>query len=168
MKINSGYGKRVTLVRLDTELGKQAFARAALSDGASAKNISRIEIEEVTPRPMTLAKIASFGGVSLEWLAKGKIFHMHGKDASVDWAGIRRWGIRSPRQHVHHRTPGFGDTNWTDVISILRQHKFKGAIDIEGWHDPVYHGELEMTGQVHGLRYLQQCRGGEFVANPKV
>jgi hypothetical protein len=30
----------------------------------------------------------------------------------------------------------------------------------------VYRGELEMTGQVHGLNYLKQCRGGTFVANP--
>lgn len=103
-----------------------------------------------------------------EWLSKGRVFHIHGKDASVDWAGIRRYGIRSPRQHVYHRTPGFGDTNWTDVISILRQHKFKGTIDIEGWHDPVYRGDLEMTGQVYALKYLQQCRGGTFVPNPSV
>ena len=45
---------------------------------------------------------------------------------------------------------------------------FKGAIDIEGWHDPVYRGDLEMTGQVHGLNYLKWCRGGEFVTNPEV
>jgi hypothetical protein len=44
---------------------------------------------------------------------------------------------------------------------------YKGSIDIEGWHDPVYRDELEMTGQVHGLRYLQQCRGGSFVPNPR-
>lgn len=61
---------------------------------------------------------------------------------------------------------GFGDTNWTDVITILRQHKWQGAIDIEGWHDPVYRGDLEMTGQVHGLNYLKRCRGGDFVPNP--
>ncbi len=43
---------------------------------------------------------------------------------------------------------------------------FKGAIDVEGWHDPVYRDELEMTGQVRALRYLQECRGGAFVPNP--
>ena len=66
-----------------------------------------------------------------------------------------------------HRTPGFGDTNWTDVITILRMAGFKGSIDIEGWHDPVYRGDLEMTGQVHGLNYLKRCRGGDFVPNPE-
>ena len=53
-----------------------------------------------------------------------------------------------------------------DVITILRLAGFKGSIDIEGWHDPVYQGELEMTGQVHGLNYLKRCRGGDFVPNP--
>ena len=75
-------------------------------------------------------------------------------------------GLRGGQQWVWHRTPGFGDTNWTDVITILRMAGFKGAIDIEGWHDPVYKGDLEMTGQVHALNYLKQCRGGAFVANP--
>jgi sugar phosphate isomerase/epimerase len=62
----------------------------------------------------------------------------------------------------------FGDTNWTDVISILRMNGYKGSIDIEGWHDPVYARDLEMTGQVRGLNYLKQCRGGPYVPNPKV
>ena len=95
-----------------------------------------------------------------------KVFHVHGKDASVDRHLVAEHGIQCGRQFAYHRTPGFGDTNWTDVISILRHGGFKGAIDIEGWHDPVYRGNLEMTGQVHGLRYLQHCRGGSFVPNP--
>ncbi|GAH78919.1 unnamed protein product, partial [marine sediment metagenome] len=41
-----------------------------------------------------------------------------------------------------------------------------GTIDIEGFHDPVYCGELEMTGQVRGLNYLKECRGGKFISNP--
>jgi sugar phosphate isomerase/epimerase len=96
-----------------------------------------------------------------------KIFHVHGKDATVDWNAIRTYGIRGGKPYVWHRTPGFGDTNWTDVISILRMNKFKGSIDIEGWHDPVYRETLEMTGQVHALNYLKNCRGGEYIPNPK-
>ncbi|MGA2062352.1 MAG: sugar phosphate isomerase/epimerase [Thermoguttaceae bacterium] len=95
-----------------------------------------------------------------------RVFHLHGKDATVFWDVIRTQGIRGGRQYIHHRTPGFGQTNWTDVISILRMNGFRGSIDIEGWHDPVYRNELEMTGQVHALNYLKQCRGGEFVPNP--
>jgi sugar phosphate isomerase/epimerase len=97
-----------------------------------------------------------------------RVFHLHGKDATIYWDVIREHGMGGALPTVHHRTPGFGDTNWSDVISELRRHGFTGAIDIEGWHDPVYRGDLEMTGQVRGLNYLKQCRGGAFVANPEV
>ena len=96
-----------------------------------------------------------------------KVFHVHGKDATVAWEVIKTSGIRGGKPYVWHRTPGFGDTNWTDVISILRMGKFTGSIDIEGWHDPVYRGDMEMTGQVHGLNYLKNCRGGPYIQNPK-
>ncbi|CAN5726925.1 sugar phosphate isomerase/epimerase [soil metagenome] len=99
-----------------------------------------------------------------QWV--GRVYHVHGKDATVNWDVIRRDGLRSGKEVVQHRTPGFGDTNWTDVISILRLANFTGAIDIEGWHDPVYRDELEMTGQVYGLNYLKACRGGLFIPNP--
>lgn len=97
-----------------------------------------------------------------------KVFHLHGKDATVLWDVVRAHGIRGGKPFVYHRTPGFGDTNWSDVITILRQAGYRGSIDIEGWHDPVYRDALEMTGQVHALRYLKDCRGGEFVPNPAI
>ncbi len=95
-----------------------------------------------------------------------KIFNVHGKDATIAWDIVREYGIHGPKQFVWHRTPGFGDSNWTDIISILRQGGYDGSIDIEGWHDPVYRDELEMTGQVHALNYLKHCRGGDFIPNP--
>jgi sugar phosphate isomerase/epimerase len=95
-----------------------------------------------------------------------RIFHVHGKDATVAWDIIREYGINGPKQFVWHRTPGFGDSNWTDLISILRQANYAGTIDIEGFHDPVYKDKLEMTGLVHALHYLKECRGGDFVPNP--
>lgn len=96
-----------------------------------------------------------------------RVHHVHGKDASVMWDKVKSVGIRGGETLVYHRTPGFGDTNWTDVISILRNAGWTGAIDIEGWHDPVYKDDLEMTGQVYGLNYLKACRGGAYVENPK-
>ncbi|MBA8879718.1 sugar phosphate isomerase/epimerase family protein [Phyllobacterium myrsinacearum] len=95
-----------------------------------------------------------------------KIFHVHGKDATIRWEVIREHGIFGKEKFVFMRSPGFGDTNWTDVISELRLAGWSGSIDIEGWHDPVYRNDLEMTGQVHSLNYLKQSRGGDFVANP--
>lgn len=113
-----------------------------------------------------------------EWI--DRIFHVHGKDATVLWDRIRKYGIHSSvhddiarpsvaqavKPFAYHRTPGFGDSDWTAIISKLRMGGFRGSIDIEGWHDPVYKDELEMTGQVHALHYLKRCRGGAYVANP--
>ena len=96
-----------------------------------------------------------------------KIFHIHGKDASIMWDVIKEHGIGGSVPFVYHRTPGFGDSNWTDIISILRLGGFTGSIDIEGWHDPVYRGELEMQGQVRGMNYLKACRGGDFYPYPE-
>lgn len=101
-----------------------------------------------------------------QWV--GKVVHVHGKDGTIMWEVVKNQGISCGEPFMHHRTPGFGDTNWTDVISILRMGGYTGSIDIEGWHDPVYRGDMEMTGQVHGLNHLKQCRGGAFVPNPKV
>lgn len=95
-----------------------------------------------------------------------KITHVHGKCATIRWDVIREQGIGGPEPIVFHRSPGFGDCNWTDIISELRLAGYRGCIDIEGWHDPVYRGELEMTGQVHALNYLKRCRGGDLVPNP--
>ncbi len=95
-----------------------------------------------------------------------RVFHLHGKDATIHWDVIREHGIGGSHPFVFHRTPGFGDSNWTDIISELRRGGFVGSIDIEGWHDPVYRDELEMTGQVAGLNYLKRCRGDSYVPNP--
>lgn len=95
-----------------------------------------------------------------------KVFNVHGKDATVLWDVVREHGIGGPLPFAFHRTPGFGDSNWTDIISILRGGGFQGSIDIEGWHDPIYRDELEMMGQVRGLNYLKACRGGMFVPDP--
>lgn len=92
-----------------------------------------------------------------------KVFHVHGKDATVLKDVIAEKGINCGEKFVWHRTPGFGDCNWADIISILRLNNYEGTIDIEGWHDPVYKGELEIMGQVHGLNYLKFCRGGDYI-----
>jgi sugar phosphate isomerase/epimerase len=95
-----------------------------------------------------------------------KVFHIHGKDATILWDVVKEYGVNGPKPFAFHRTPGFGDSNWTDIISELRRGGFEGSIDIEGWHDPVYRNDLEMTGQVHGLKYLKWCRGGDLIQNP--
>jgi sugar phosphate isomerase/epimerase len=93
-----------------------------------------------------------------KWAAR--IFHLHGKDATVRWDVIREHGVFGKLPFVQMRTPGFGDSDWTRIISELRLASFAGSIDIEGWHDPVYRDALEITGQVRALAFLKECRGG--------
>jgi len=52
------------------------------------------------------------------------------------------------------------------IGTMVKDNAHLFGTDFEGWHDPVYRGDLEMTGQVHGLNYLKECRGGPFVTNP--
>jgi sugar phosphate isomerase/epimerase len=99
-----------------------------------------------------------------DWVKK--ITHLHGKDATIDMDAVRRYGITGAKEFVYHRTPGFGDNNWRDIISILHMGGYEGDICIEGYHDPVYNGDWEMTSQLHALNYLKWCRGGEFTPNP--
>lgn len=97
----------------------------------------------------------------------GKVYHVHGKDASVDWAAVKEYGVLcNTDRYAPERLVGFGDTDWRDVISILHYGGYEGDICVEGYHDPVYSGEWEMTGQLHALNYLKWCRGGEFTTNP--
>lgn len=90
-----------------------------------------------------------------------KVFHVHGKDATVAWDVVRSSGVGGSQEYVWHRTPGYGDTKWSDVVTILLRAGYTGTIDIEGWHDPVFRDDLELSGQVRGLRYLKEERGGD-------
>ena len=95
-----------------------------------------------------------------------KFFHVDGKDATIRRDVIREHGIFGREKFVFTRTPGFGDSNRTDIISELRLAGWSGSIDIEGWHDPVYRDALEMTGQANALAHLKAARGGDYTANP--
>ena len=99
-----------------------------------------------------------------EWAPK--IYHLHGKDASVDMAAVRRYGVYGAVDFAPQRTPGFGDLNWRDIFSILHENGYDGDVCVEGYHDPIYRGEWEMTAQLHALQYLKWARGGSFVPNP--
>lgn len=95
-----------------------------------------------------------------------RIWHIHGKDARILWPVLREHGIRGGVSYVNHRLPGFGDTDWARLIDTLRECGWRGSIDIEGFHDPVYRDALETTGQIAALDHLRRCRGGRFVPNP--
>ena len=95
-----------------------------------------------------------------------KIVHIHGKDASINWNMIKEEGVMGPRPFVFSRFPGLGDTDWRKIFEILQQAGFEGCLSIEGYHDPLFKGDREMTGQMHALNYLKWARGGDFIPNP--
>ena len=89
-----------------------------------------------------------------------KVRHVHGKDGTVAWDVLRAHGTDSGVPFRWNRTPGFGDTNWNDVCTILLMNGYEGFIDIEGYHDPVYYDTAEWSAQKRALDYLKDCRGG--------
>ena len=99
-----------------------------------------------------------------EWAPK--IYHMHGKDATIDMEAVRKYGVLGAVDFAPQRTPGFGDCNWRDIFFILHEKGYEGDVCVEGYHDPIYCGDWEMTGQLHALNYLKWARGGEFTPNP--
>jgi len=159
----------------DLSIAHNPEAWSMMFEALPAENVGL----ELCPGTMLL-KLISPVPLIREW--GSRIFHLHGKDATVRWDVLQRYGLsslvdpkvaskggfRAPPPFVFFRTPGFGDTNWTDLISELRFAGFRGSIDIEGRNDPIFKGDLEMSGQVASLRYLQECRAREYVPNPTV
>ena len=97
----------------------------------------------------------------------GRVVHLHGKDCTVAWDLVHRYGTKGPKPLTFNRTPGFGDSNWADIFTILIHAGFVGACDIEGYHDLVHYDDMEWTAQVTALEYLKRCRGGmEYYAGP--
>jgi sugar phosphate isomerase/epimerase len=66
-----------------------------------------------------------------------RIFHVHAKDASINRHLLADYGICHPGV-AEHRMPGFGDSNWAQIISELFRAGYDSDLNIEGWHDPVF------------------------------
>ena len=97
-----------------------------------------------------------------------KVVHLHGKDGTNCKDLIAKYGINGLVPWHYDRTPGFGDTNWADIFTILLYNGFKGSCDIEGYHDLVHFDDMEWTGQLVALDYLKRCRGGlEYFYGPE-
>ena len=87
-----------------------------------------------------------------------RIFHVHGKDGHLNPASLAASGTHGPEQVVRHRFPGLGDSDWSVIFRKLSAAGYRGVVDIEGGHDPVFRGELEMEGQRNALAWLRKCR----------
>ncbi len=83
-----------------------------------------------------------------------RIYHVHAKDAEeVDYNVVRN-GILEPGA-FRHRMPGLGDVNWAKLVPMLVEYGYRGNLDIEGRHDPVYHGGTEEAGLLLAKRHLE-------------
>lgn len=88
-----------------------------------------------------------------------RIYHVHAKDAEVVRRNVERVGIMGPGA-VRHRSPGLGEAPWGRIISALVEVGYRGNLDIEGRHDPIFRGELEEQGLLIAKKHLEMCLGG--------
>ena len=87
-----------------------------------------------------------------------RIFHVHAKDGQLNPALLAASGTHGPEPPVRHRFPGLGDSDWSLIFRKLAAAGYAGVFDIEGGHDPIFRGDLEMEGQRNALAYLRECR----------
>lgn len=72
-----------------------------------------------------------------------KIFHVHIKDAKIEWEKLNEHGILTPPLHYHTpKLPGLGDINWGKFFSALYSAGFSGSAVIEV-EDKAFEGSLE-------------------------
>lgn len=95
-----------------------------------------------------------------------RIFHFHAKDAFINEPLLRRYGICHPGV-AEHRFPGFGQSNWPEIVHALIRAGYDSDLNIEGWHDPVYRDhpadekspmagrQLEKTGLLMARKLLE-------------
>jgi sugar phosphate isomerase/epimerase len=131
-----------------TNIGFSVEALDAIFDAVPSPNLG-IEYDPSHPVMMFMDY--------LEWVYRyrDRVFHVHAKDAEVVWREIRLNGIYADGA-FRYRLPGLGDVDWGRLISALIEIGYRGALDIEGRHDPVYSGDLEVQGLLLARRHLER------------
>ena len=94
-----------------------------------------------------------------------KIYHVHAKDAKINWDIVQRYGLYHERSN-EHCFPGLGDSDWGAIIKELLRAGYRGYLNIEGWHDAVFRDhpdgpQLEDTGLLIALKHLSQFVDGQ-------
>jgi sugar phosphate isomerase/epimerase len=88
---------------------------------------------------------------------KSKLFHLHAKDARVDWDRLNEVGLLAcPNEFHTPKLPGLGDVDWSEFCSILTE-VYDGPVCIEV-EDRAYEGPLEsrQVALMQSARYLCQ------------
>jgi sugar phosphate isomerase/epimerase len=96
-----------------------------------------------------------------------KVFHVHAKDAFINRQLLETYGVCHPGV-AEHRLPGFGQSNWSEIIHELLRAGYDSDINIEGFHDPVFKDhpagaktplagqKLEREGWLRAKAHLEQ------------
>ena len=96
-----------------------------------------------------------------------KIFHVHAKDAFLNRSLLETYGLCHPGV-AEHRWPGFGQSNWAEIIHALLRAGYDSDLNLEGWHDPVLRDHaaapaspqagqnLEFAGLLLSKQWLEQ------------
>jgi sugar phosphate isomerase/epimerase len=72
-----------------------------------------------------------------------RIFHVHAKDARVDYERLNDVGILAhPLEYHTPKLPGLGDVNWGQFFSVLSDTGYRGPVCVEV-EDRAYEGSLE-------------------------
>lgn len=80
-----------------------------------------------------------------------RIYHVHAKDAEINWERVREVGITAGGW-CPHRLPGFGQLDWSKFFSVLRRHDYNYAISVEQ-EDPFFGYE---EGLILAKKFLQR------------
>jgi len=89
---------------------------------------------------------------------KEKIFHVHIKDARINYEGLNNFGIFTSPNNIHvPKLPGLGDIDWGKFFSALYESDYKGAACIEV-EDRAFEGSLEnrQSSLILCRNYLRQ------------
>jgi sugar phosphate isomerase/epimerase len=89
---------------------------------------------------------------------RDRIFHVHLKDARVEWDRINDIGIFTTPNRIHTpKIPGLGDINWGKFFSALYEIGFKGSACIEV-EDKAFEGSPEnrKISLIQSRNYLRQ------------
>lgn len=87
-----------------------------------------------------------------------KIFHVHIKDASINWNEINDRGIFTAPNNIHTpKLPGLGDINWGKFFSALYETGYCGSACVEV-EDRAFEGSLEKrkASLILSRNYLRQ------------
>jgi sugar phosphate isomerase/epimerase len=97
-----------------------------------------------------------------------RVFHVHGKDTELLEEQIYEFGVEQPATFAkpmayagitwRYTIPGHGVAHWDDIVRILQQKGYQGAISIE-LEDAYFHREpdAEKLGIVQGAHFLTGC-----------